>query len=235
MSIPVSTVQRAPPTAVADGTNIKARFARYGENFIIPVGSDFQAIAEEGLLFRGLTPTIFSAINMAGATQTTWVATTPTITLRNSDSAGGKRIFPIACRFIFQTAGTAGTRIEGAITLDNTTRYSSGGTALTIVNSNMDLSTATIGVAHAGAITATAASGSVRNVARFTLSTTIPAVGESYTITFGQQNGSNHIGKGADVAPVVIGPSNHTMLIYLWSPSQSATPTVEVELVWAER
>jgi hypothetical protein len=120
------------------------------------------------------------------------------------------------------------------VILDTITRYSSGGSALTIVNANSDIANTTIGVAHAGAITAVAAS-APRNIGMAGLSTAIPVIGETYTIAFGHENGASHTTKGANFEPVVLGPSNHTLLIYLWFPGQTASGTCEVETSWMER
>jgi hypothetical protein len=69
---------------------------------------------------------------------------------------------------------------------------------------------------------------------RFNLSTAIPAAGETYTIGFGADEPFTATQKGASVGPIVIGPQQ-SALIYMWLPSQTATPTGEINLSWWER
>lgn len=226
---------RVQPSRTADGSNVTARATRYGEQQVQLVGGGISALADEGSYFTACTPTMGTAITLTGATQASFVATTPNVLIRNNDSAGGARIFLDFARFDFATGGTAGTRVEYAVLVDGTNRYSSGGTVLTVANANMDSANTGIALAYAGAITATAASGSVRNLYRGSLSAAIPAAGESYFLAFGDTgSGNTHVGKGATNGPVVIGPG-HSALIYLWLPSQTAAPTAEVSLGWWER
>jgi hypothetical protein len=223
--------KRQKPTQSADLTQIQARMTRYGELLTASI-LDPNMLADEGSFFAAMA-TPGTPYNLAGATQTAFVATTPTALLYNNEAALGKRYYLEAIRIAIATAGTAGTRIEGAILIDGISRWSSGGTALAIANVNMDDTTTSLAVAYGGAITALAASGSVRWLHRFTLSAAISLAGETFLIVC-KPTAVTATQKGACVGPVVIGPTQ-SLLLYLWSPSQSATPTGEVNLNWWER
>ena len=114
---------------------------------------------QEAHHFRAMTA-IGTGIALGGATQTGFVPTTPTVTLRNGGSADNRNpIFLLDyVRCTITAAGVAITRTEAAIVLDNITRYSSGGSALTVVNSRMSSAAASQAVVHGGAIIAVAAS-----------------------------------------------------------------------------
>lgn len=237
-AITSGVVARLLPTKTADGSTARTRFGRYGESYSIPITQGTYAIADEGQYFHAATATPATAFTLTGATQTGFNATTSaTFTVKNNDSALGKRLYLDYVRIIFATAGTAGTRIEGAVVIDNTTRYSSGGTALSVYNNNMDETSASISTqAFAGAVTATAASGSVRYACRFQLKTAIATVGDALMVNFGAIN-QNQVSNQFTIVgcpPVVLGPG-HSVVVYTWQPSQSAAPTGEVEAGWWER
>lgn len=224
----------ALPSAQVEGVGTDERRTRYGEQIVAAVyGSRDYIQAVEGSYFNFQTATPGTAYNMGGATQTAFVATTPTVSLYNGASAGGKSAYLDFIQIVFATAGVAGTRIEGAIVSDTVDRYSSGGTALVGYNVNSGSTIATGVTAYGGAITASAAT-AAKYLARFTLSTAIPAVGETYRIEFGAPNSAGHTSKIARVAPIVIPPTD-SVLVYLWSPSQSTAPTVEISVGLWER
>jgi hypothetical protein len=155
--------------------------------------------------------------------------------VRNADASGtGKFLYLDYLRMTYVTAPTGATQVMGAVVMDNANRVSAGATSLTPVNSNMASSNASIANVSVGAITATAASGSVRPVGRFALKTAIPVVGDSFVVTFGD---TSLFGAGlASVGPVLLGPGqNHSAVLHLWLPGQSAAGTVELELGWWER
>lgn len=230
-------VRRALPSPTLDAQPATLRAARYGESFTIPLTAGTYGLADEGSYFHTMTATPGTAYNLTGATQNAWVATTPTFTVKNNDAESAKRMYIDFVRIVFATAGTAGTRIEGAAIIDNVTRYSSGGTALTVYNDNMDLATATISTsAFGGAITATAAT-QPRYICRFTLKTAIAIAGDSMMVNFGQVTSTGITAASAPVAtcpPAVIGGGD-SFLLYTWQPSQTATPTGEVAAGWWER
>jgi hypothetical protein len=229
---------RSLPSATSDGSTTQTRLGRYGELFAIPLTAGTYGLADEGSYFHAMTATPGTAYSLTGATQTSWVATTPTFVMRNTSSeVTTTRMYLDFVRVVFATAGTAGTRVEGAAIIDNGDRYTSGGTALTAYNLNAD-SSGSSGVAElfAGAITAPAAI-TPRYTCRFTLKTAIPAVGDTMLINFGAITSSAVVANSAPAAtcpPVVLG-GNDSVLLYLWLPSQTAAPTGEIDAGWWER
>jgi hypothetical protein len=69
----------------------------------------------------------------------------------------------------------------------------------------------------------------MRYLHRFTLSSSIPAVGETYELAFGAPSLLPSAQKAAAIGPVVIGPQQ-SALIFLWLRFQTATGTGEVSL-----
>lgn len=206
-------------------------------SYVELVGIGTQRFSDNGWYFCAMSQTPGTAYNLSAAAQSSFLATQALWTLKNtSATATGTRIYPQLAKIVYATGGTAGTRVEVAVALDDVTRYSSGGTAVSIKNVNMDTTTAplTVATVNAGDITAAAAGANVRYVARSTLSTAIPGAGETFTIDFGFPFSQPITAKGASLPPVVIGPGQ-SMVIHEWSPSQSATPTGELLLCWVER
>jgi len=234
-------VSRVPPGAAANGAAKDVRLSRYGEQYVIPMTSGRYGMADEGTYFTAQTATPGTAYALTAAAQTAFSATASAVyTIRNNDGEDQERIYLDWIKIQPITAGTAATRIEIAVTIDNIARYSSGGTALTVYNPNMDAATATISTSvFAGAITSAAASGSVRYVCRGILKTAIPAVGDQYMVRFGADNltpgivGATHP-PVANCPPAVLGGGD-TLLAHIWLPSQSAAPTGEVSAGWWER
>jgi len=225
------------PPITYDGNAAPLRLNKFGELVMETRQSGLHGICDEGNAYKAMTA-IGTAINVSGAAQTAYVATTPTVILRNSSaSATGPAIYPLHLRMVWVTAPTGATSVQGLIVTDSGgVRYSSGGSALSNYNSLQGSSNSPIGVCHAGAITAGAATGAVREVFRFALKGAIPAVGDCTHIRFGEQSMPGNQALTAAVGPVVI-PANITgqVMIYLWFPGQSGTGTAEFEMAWMER
>lgn len=221
-------VYTALPAIAVEGTGADERRTRYGEPQVMAIdGANDVSHAYDGSYFVAQTATPGTAYNLTGATQTAWVATTPTLTVFNGAAAGGAFLVPDFLQIQFATPGTGGTRVEGAIVTDTITRRSSGGTLLTSYNVRSDSAYgASPAVVYGGDITAVAAS-APKYVARFGLSTAIPAAGETYRIEFGAPVASSVTTKTARVSPIVI-PPQASLVVYLWLPTQSAQPTGEV-------
>ena len=152
--------QRSLPTAgVSEGSQMLQRAGRYGDAYAEMKGDGLMAFTDEGTLFRAVSPTPGTGIaqNITAA----FSATDGIFTLRNSDAAGGKRIYPVYVRLISTVVPASAVRSEALVAVDSITRYSSGGSALTARNVNMDSAVAAVGVAHFGALTLAAESGNV--------------------------------------------------------------------------
>lgn len=192
--------------------------------------------ADDGNYFCAMTATPGTAYNLTGATQNAFLATQAVWVLRNtaSGAVANVQVYPDIAKIVFATPGTAGTRVEIATSIDSTNRFSSGGTAQTISNVHMGSSLATVAAINAGDVTASAASGAVRYIHRATLSTAIPAAGETMGINFGGTTFNTYVNRIASHPPVVLA-TGHSMVVHIWLPSQSAQPTGELMMCWWER
>jgi hypothetical protein len=215
---------------------VEAQTARLSQTEMIDVSAD--RFADAGQYFCAMTQTPGTAYNLTGATQNAFLATQALWVVANTAQAADKRrIYLDLAKIVFATGGTAGTSFQLSAALDNGNRYSSGGTAQTVFSTNMALSVAqtpSIASVRGGDITTTAATGAVRYVSRSTVSSTIPAAGETYVIDFGSIAHNTHISKMTTVPPLVIG-AGQSVVVHAWLPSQTATPTGELLICWRER
>ena len=216
------------PGAVAQG-----RHTNYGDAHTLPLGLGRHNLADEGSYFTAITPTPGTGI--VDGVVTTFVETTPSILIYNGTS--NKRLFLDFIRLTVTVAPVGGTRVRFTSTIDDGNRYTSGGTALTINNVNMDSAVSSSGVSiYKGAITATAASGSRRVIADTIYRWgTIGIVGDVYEQVFGEPS-TGTITPVATVStfskglpPVVLGPGDSFVQVQ-WEASQSTAPTTAVEM-----
>ena len=226
--------RNVPPGGAFDNPadTVPGRHTNYGDAYTNPVGLGRHNLADEGSYFSFITPTPGTGI--VDGVVTTFVETTPNILIYNGSN--NKRLVMDFIRLTVTVAPAGGTRVRFTTTIDDGNRYTSGGTALTINNTNMDSTVSSSGVsAYKGAITATAASGSRRVVADTMFRWgTIGIVGDVYELVFGEPNVAT-ITPVATVAtfskglpPVVIGPGD-SLVIVQWEASQSTAPTHAVE------
>ena len=242
---------RAQPTKSADAVQLQPRLTAYGDLVTVPIGIGVNSIADEGSYFNATNATIGTGI--IHALTTAWSGTAALFCLRNTDAEGAKRINLDYIRLVTGATAigmTAATSIEFAITIDNTNRYSSGGTSITPVNANMDSSQATIAALNFGAVVLSAASGSVRTTTRGALPRrAAPAMvtGDQFMFDFGGSAppAVDTIGAAAPATaaasfyipsgPVIIGGGD-SLNFHLWYPSGATTaPTFEFEIGWWER
>ena len=243
--------RRSLPSLSAEAAQQQLRVGGRGEQYVVPLTSGTYGLADEGSYFKATNATPGTGI--IHALTTAFSATAGIFCLRNTDAEGAKRIYLDYFRLVTGATAigmTAATSIEMAVTVDNTNRYSSGGTAITPVNSNMDSSNATIASLTFGAVVLAAASGSVRLLARAAFARrAAPAMvtGDQFLFEFGQ--GAAHsvsvVGAAAPataaaafsqtLGPVIIGGGD-SINFHLWYPAGATTaPTFEFELGWWER
>ncbi len=205
----------------------------YGEGFVLPLATGRHNLADEGSYYSFMTPTVGTGI--VDGVVTTFVETTPSFLIYNGHSS--KRLVMDFIRETCTVAPVGGTRVRRTITLDPSgNRYSTGGTALTINNTNSNTATATGISAYTGAITATAASASRRIIADPIFRwATIGIVGDIYETVFGQSGATPSHTPVATVAtfvknvpPIVLAPGA-SLVIVQWEASQSTAPTLAIE------
>lgn len=240
----LGVVGRALPSINQDNTQVPVRLGRHGEQHVLPLtGSKLDGLADEGSYFVATNATLGTPLTGAAA-PTAFSATVALMALVNNASAGGKRIHLDWLLLSPKAAGTNGTNFSFAMSGDKTVRYSSGGTAITPVNPNLDSDAASIAQLYAGAVTATAASTSVRRLNHGVLRTVIKVIGDQYLFTFGNASppavggipleGTLQAAIHTPCPPVVLGPG-HSFLFHEIAAAQSVAATWEFSMGWWER
>lgn len=211
-----------------------------GETLVRDISPDQFAIADLGQYFAANNAQTGIA---TAAAPTAFSATNPFLVVVNKDASGGKNIYLDFVTLVNTAPGTAGASLQVAVALDNTNRYTSGGTDITanIVNTNGNVGNKSIAQVVAGNITAAAATGNVRNVVgnRY-LKGAIPVAGDEYTLKFGGVDAPSAIqistiSKVEINVPKIVVPPGWTALVHIWLPSQSAASSYAPELGWVER
>jgi hypothetical protein len=234
-------VSRILPGANADNQNstVNERLWRYGETPTVGLLRKQSALAEEGsyrLALNGQTAILAPA---AAA----FVATTPALVIFNANAVGGANIcldyLSLGRTTAVGTWASAGINEQIAVVIDNGNRYTSGGTALTVVSPNMALSSATGATITAGAITATAATAAARTVVgarvmRQAASATVCGViGEEFRLNFGGvESGSNGTVtialatfQGLSLPPVIVAPQTSALIYYIMNGTTPSAPS----------
>lgn len=238
---------RGLPTAIANNVRGPVRADRYGNIMVVPIGSWRTAHAEQGTYFVAHNATNDAATTLAGHTAPVLVdadATTTKAFIHLINSAGITSLVRAQLDFIqieVITAGANGTADSWSCELDTgQTRISSGGTALTTVNPNMQSSTTPTLVPTGGAVVVGAESANVRNLGHGQFRPTIQAAGDKYTFAFGADPAMCGTDSIATIAhhvipmpPVILGPTDQ-FLLALYSPSQSAAGVYKVRMGWTE-
>lgn len=234
--------QNRPPSQADGNPNDAAsgRNSRYGDRYVAPVSNNQLFAGDEGSYFMAITPTPGTGV-IGHAAPTTFDETKPYLLLYNG---GQNRIYPQFLRLHDTVVSVGGARVQFTVVVDpsTTSRYSSGGTALTINNINGASAVTSGATAYVGAVTATAASSQRRILDHVVFRGTIDVVEDVYTIAFGAPDGmANGSSRAATVqdagrvcGPVVVGPGQ-TLLIHQWAGAQSTGPTFQVALGFIER
>lgn len=220
------------------GTGVPSRAGRYSESYVLPLSNKEWVSADEGSYFTGITPTPGTGI-IGHAAPTTFDETKPYLLLYNG---GQNRIYPQYLRLHDTVVSVGGSRVQFTVAIDQGNRYSSGGTALTKNNVNMDSVITTGATINVGAVIASAASASRRVIDHVVYRGTIDVVEDVYELVFGSADGSGASGSRVatvqDMAkllpPVVIGPGQ-SLLVHQWAASQSTGPTFQVSFGYIER
>lgn len=240
---PIGTVGRALPGAAPDQTQIPLRLGRRGEQYSLPLGSPRHSLADQGSYFFAQNATIDAATTLAGhaAPVLADLYTKPFIFMRNGDtSSGAIRVYLDFIHIQVITAGASGTSDNWAAECDTgATRHSSGGTALTTVNPNMQSSAASVCTLLGGAPVAAAATASQRKMGHGVFRPSIAITGDKYTFKFGADPVENNVVASAithhvvPMPPVILGPTDQ-FLLHLYAPSQAAAGVYKVSMGWWE-
>jgi hypothetical protein len=244
---------RILPQGVPDTVDEILRVGRYGEAYVEPMIRKQHLLADEGSYF-----TVNNAqTGIATPAVASFGATTPLIVISNTDSVNstGKRIYLDNITLITTAAGgwaSAGVNEQLMTYLDTGDRYTSGGTDLSslIVNPNMDAPFRnSVARVRFGAITAAAASGSVRcinglRILRPAVSATVAdVVGETKVLNFGgveaMLNGSITVANANMISiplpPVIIGPQQCLLIYFVLNGTTPSAASFAPEISWFER
>lgn len=217
---------------------LPSRAGRYGEAYVNGLSGKEWSVADEGSYFTAITPTPGTGV-IGHAAPTTFDETKPYLLLYNG---GQNRIYPQYIRLHDTVVSVGGARVQFTIAIDQGNRYSSGGTALTKNNVNMDSVVSTQATINAGAVIATAASASRRVLDHVVFRGTIDVVEDVFEIVFGASDGpgvgGSRVATVQDMSkmapPIVVGPGQ-SLLIHQWAASQSTGPTFQVSFGYIER
>lgn len=245
MPLAQSIARREKIARVGDSSVVDLRSDSSGNYFYVPVNrrNGNYGFCLEGSYFKVGNATFNTAVAWSVAAATTFVETEGSLTIRNSNSSSGKDIILDYIRIIISAAGGGpSTDIKCVMQIDNTVRYSSGGSALTPINCNSGGSNTTGAVVHFGALTLANAGGSARKLmpGALTLKATAQAANDTYLFKLSEFE------QGSATAPGVIGAhgmgcvclpagANHSFVLHLFSTGQSSAPTAFVEIGYIER
>jgi len=243
-----SLAQRALPTAAAPATYTPDRSTRYGEKFVQPIGDWRKARSAEGTYFVAHNATDDASTTLAGhaapvLADADATMTKPFIHLRNPN--GLTSLILVELDFIeieVVTAGANGTSANYSAQLDTgATRISSGGTALTSVNPNMQSSAVPTLAILAGAPVSAVETASVRYLQHGILRPSIEIAGDKKLFVFGGDPQSDVSTAAASIRtqvvnmpPVILGPTDQ-FLLALYAASQSVAGVYKVRMGWSER
>jgi hypothetical protein len=243
---------RAKPTPGQQGESIDVRLSPFGEAYVRPV--DRYTLAEEGSYFIAHNTTNDLATTLAGHAAPVLADADDTLTkpflFLRVPNAATKSVQLDFIEIEVVTAGAAGTQACWTAQLDTgTTRWSSGGTALTIVNPNMQSVEPSILAATnhllAGPVVASAETTSCRVLGFGTLRPSIEIAGDIKMFTFGRDPAvvGTQAGQAAAairtsvvaLPPVVLGATDSFLLALHGQASQSAAGIYKVRMGWSER
>mgnify|MGYP001584561631 CR=1 FL=1 len=239
-------ISRVKPGKISDAVNGAQRAGSYGEPYVQAViGSKLHALADEGSYFLAANATPGTGIAGHAAPVLADLYTKSFVLMRNTAAASaGTRIYLDFIELQVTAAGAGATNASWAAELDTgATRLTSGGTAITAVNPNMQSNAATIAALNAGANVTAAATSAAREIGSGVLRTVVPVVGDRYVWTFGtcETPLAGMIVGGTAIAniaipmpPVVLGPTD-MFLLHLMGVSQSGAHSYEIRAGWWER
>jgi hypothetical protein len=248
-------VSRLLPQANVDGgrEGEPIRIGRYDEQYTLPLVRKQHLLVDEGSYFV----TNNAQTGLATPAVAAFGATTPLCVISNTDSPGtaAKRLYLDYLALITTAAGSwasAGVNLQAAIYLDQSDRYTSGGTDISanIVSPNMDgPARNSIAKVRFGNITAAAATGAVRaicglRILRPAVSATVAdVVGETKLLNFGgveaMLNGSITVAAANMISvplpAIVIGPQQCALIYFIMNGTTPAAASYAPELGWWER
>jgi len=240
---------RGLPSPISNNVRGPVRLDRYGNVGVYPLNKWRHGVADEGCYFIAHNATNDASTTLAGHAAPVLVDADATMTkpfIHARFAAASTSLVRAYLDFIeieVITAGANGTADSWATQLDTgATRVSSGGTALTLVNPNMQSTATPSLVVLGGAVVTGAESANVRDLGFGQFRPSIQIAGDKYMFVFGGD--PEAVGAAGATAtinrhivglpPVVLGPTDQ-FLLALYSPSQSAAGVYKVRMGWMEK
>lgn len=221
----------------------RLRCSRRGDLGVYPVGKGVYGLCDEGSYFVATNPTPGTGIAGIAASDGNNDLENLICVYNAATAAAGTRIYLDYLQLLVTAAGTNGTTTEWVSKIDDSDRYTSGGSAITEVNCNMDSTESTSARLHFGALVSPAASNQ-RLVGHGTLRSVIAVVEDTYTFDFGagvsgmtsslQTTGTAVAHIYVPHAPVILGPGD-SWLFQINAASQTAASSFEFQLGFWER
>jgi hypothetical protein len=238
------------PTPENQNVYTPSRASRYGELFVQPLPNAYHALANEGSYWYAHNAINDAATTLAGhaapvLADADSTMTKPLVFIRVPTGAT-KRVFLHFIELDVVTAPTGATTDNWAAQLDSgPTRWSSGGSALTFANPNMQNADASIlnatNALLAGAVVVGAETANVRDLGFGQIRSGIPIIGDRYVFRFGGDvdavgsvvatAASRHV---IQLPPVVLGAQDQFLLAH-YGPSWSAAAIYKLRMGWVER
>mgnify|MGYP001558130490 CR=1 FL=1 len=240
----VVATNRTRPGKQTEGVDNYLRSSRYKELVTYPM--DLAGYAEEGSFYLAANATRGTGLGGQTAPTDLTLDTKALLYIQNTmTDANGDYLVLKYVRLQVTVAGTAGTNTSWADEIDvgATDRYTSGGTLLTVVGANTDLTQAATARIRFGILVTAAASASRRNLGSGVVRTAIAVVGDTYLFVYGKDTMplSSMLVAGTAVAniviprpPVVLGPQDQ-YLLHFANASQTAAASYEVEIGYVQR
>ena len=220
---------------------------------VSPVWQTTHSLADEGSFFVasntvGTTIAMTtSVVDDAATASSTHAQYSPVLYMYNKGSASdqnAKSMYPLYLRLIMpygSQAWTSATNAQFSVRVDPTSRYSSGGTALTVANANTNSSLSSAAQIYFGANVVGLPTAAARVLSHGQIQGTIPLPCDQWIFTFGDVVApTNVLGASAiknltiPCGPIVLAPG-WSMQLDIWAGSLAAAPAFEVEFGYAER
>ena len=228
-----------------EAVNTPQRGSPYGEAYVQTIGKGAYQMADEGSYFVATNPTPGTAIAGIAGTGAFSDAESLLYIKNAATAAEATRLYLDYIRLFVVVAGTNGTNHRYVMKLEpaNVERYTSGGSAITAVNPNMDSTETPAATIKFGALVTTAASADVRLIANGNIRTVITVAGDVYDFDFGGAAKASagmplegtlqaHIVR--NLPPVVLGPGC-TFVMSLHAASQTVASEYEFEIGFWQR
>jgi hypothetical protein len=199
------------------------------------------AVADLGVSYTAITPTPGTGI--IGHAVSTALTETKAIFL--CYNGGNATIYPLFLRLTMTVLPVGNTMQQFTTALDQGNRFTSGGTALTISNNNINSANVSLAQITVGAVVTTAASANRRLVShRPFRPTVIGVVGDVYQFSWGSGTLVNPSALPTDgtlrahvyyvCSPLVVPPGT-SMLIHAWGATFATGATYEYEFGYVEK